>query len=159
MEIEAFGSEDLHYVVANLEQYWGSSTDAQRMARIRAIHHPMFVHQFGDTAFSIKERGLVIAYLLAFFSQRDEQEAYIHLVGVHADFRRHRLASRLYQNFFQTCAVSGKTRVLALTSPSNDKSIAFHRSLGMEPSLVENYRGDGEPVCLLRKEVFSGNSL
>ena len=119
-----------------------------------ALHHPMLLHQFGDTAYSMRDGEVVAGCLFGFFSQTDGRQAYIHLVGVHRAYRRRGLAARLYRHFFGICALSGRTGVAAVTSAANEGSLAFHRAMGMEVNgPVPNYRGDGVDMYVMRKEI------
>ena len=117
-----------------------------------ALHHPMFVHQFGHTACSVRDDGVVAAYLFGFFSQTDARQAYIHPVGVHRAYRRRGLAARLYGHFFDICARSGRTGVTAVTGAGNE-GIAGVPSVDGDGGPVPNYRGDGVAMYVMRKEI------
>jgi hypothetical protein len=55
--------QDFLDILSDLEDFWGSASE-----RARRVHHPMFVHEFGDTAWVVREEGRVIAYLFGFWS-------------------------------------------------------------------------------------------
>lgn len=44
----------------------------------------------------------VIAFLIGFVSQTYPNEAYIHFIGVHPNYRKSGIAKRLYKTFFET---------------------------------------------------------
>lgn len=155
-EIQGCTVRDFRQVHENLSHYWDHLAE-QQLARVATLHHPVFVHQFGDTAYVIRQGEVVAAYLFGLFSQTDCRQAYIHLVGVHHAYRRLGMASRLYRHFFGVCALSDRTTVTAITSVGNQGSLAFHRSMGMEiVGPVGNYRGDGVDMYVMKKEIVGG---
>jgi ribosomal protein S18 acetylase RimI-like enzyme len=144
MNIEHCTAEDFLAIVGDLPAFWGSD-------RTRAIHHPMFLREFGDTAFVVREGSTVAAYLFGFISQT-EPVGYVHLIAVRDGCRRRRLGEALYAHFAWIASQRGCSRLKAITTPSNALSIAFHRSLGMrilgakadEVCVVRDYAGPGE---------------
>jgi predicted GNAT superfamily acetyltransferase len=71
-------------------------------------------------------------------------------VGVAAGRRGGGLGRELYERFF--AAVAPRTVVRAVTSPLNERSVAFHRALGFDVERVdEDYDGRGEARVLLKK--------
>src|SRR5712692_9885672 len=151
MEIENCTLADFHQILGNLAQFWGSE-------RTLSLHHPMFLREFGDTAYVIREDGDVIAYLLGFLSQT-EPVGYVHLVGVRASHRRKGLAGRLYAHFADVASGRGCTELKAITTPDNVGSIAFHESIGMMPvgdtgsAVTLNYAGPGQDRVVMRKRL------
>jgi len=62
------------------------------------------------------------------------------------------LGRDLYEHFF--AAVAPRTIVRAVTSPVNERSVAFHRALGFEvESVQEDYDGRGEARVQLVKRL------
>ena len=51
---------DLAEILEDFPRFWGDR------AGPRALHHPMFVIEFGDTAFVARRDGQILAYLLGF---------------------------------------------------------------------------------------------
>lgn len=49
----------------------------------------LFFQHFEETSFAIHESGHVVAFLIGFVSQTHPEQAYIHFIGVHQDYRRH----------------------------------------------------------------------
>ena len=110
-----------------------------------------FVH-FRDTSFVAEDDGGLAAFLCGFRSQTYDEEAYIHFVGVDPARRGSGLGRELYERFF--AAVAPRTTVRAVTSPANERSVAFHRALGFEVERVdEEYDGRGEARVLLTKNL------
>lgn len=127
---------DYDEIVSHIIEFWGSE-------RTLALHHPMFVYEFGDTALVIKNGEEVAAYLFGFMAQTGPV-AYVHLVGVRQAYRRLGLGRRLYEHFIELARVRGCTELKAITTAGNGESIAFHQSLGME--LLGRPNEDGIPV-------------
>ena len=107
-----------------------------------------FVH-FRDTSFVAEEDGRLVGFLCGFRSQTHDDEAYIHFVGVDPAQRGSGLGGELYERFFAAVA----PRIMrAVTSPVNERSVAFHEALGFEVERVDDdYDGRGEPRVLLKK--------
>lgn len=128
---------DYNTIITTLADYWGERD-------MRARHHPMFIHEFGDTALVMRDgSGGVAAYLLGFVAPT--RVGYVHLVGVRADSRRAGLARRLYGEFETLARQRGAKALKAISIPANHGSIAFHRALGMSVKEVADYSGPGQP--------------
>jgi GNAT superfamily N-acetyltransferase len=127
---------DFDQIVSDLPAFWGDE-------RTLALHHPMLVSEFGNTAYVIREGALVIAYLFGFFSQTTPT-AYVHLIGVRRTHQQRGLGRRLYDHFRASARAQGCTSMAAITTPTNAASIAFHRAIGME--LLGTPNAEGIPV-------------
>lgn len=154
MELDHCTHEDFLEILTDLEDFWGTD-------RARAVHHPMFVHEFGDTAWVVRENGRVVAYLFAFWSQT-EPVGYIHLVGVRRAYQQRGIGRWLYEQFEARARERGCARLKALTPPINSDSIAFHERLGFtllgEPNenaipVVQDYFGPGIPRVVFEKRL------
>jgi L-amino acid N-acyltransferase YncA len=124
---------DFLQITSEIRDFWGSD-------RTLAYHHPMFIHEFGDTAFVIKHHEKVIAYLFGFISQK-ESLGYVHLVGVREAYQMKGLGKRLYRHFIGVLKQKGIPEIKAITTPTNEKSIQFHSRLSMTMTGVENENG------------------
>lgn len=121
-----------------------------------------FVH-FRQTGFIAECDGNIIGFLVGFLSQSLGEEAYIHFVGVHPEFRSRGIGAVLYNQFFEVVKTFGRSIVRTVTSPVNTGSISFHRRMGfsMEPGtkkiedipVAENYDGEGEDRVLFYKRL------
>jgi ribosomal protein S18 acetylase RimI-like enzyme len=136
---------DYGRVIAVVDEWWGGRQMAPMLPRL------FFVH-FRDTSFIAEdERGLA-GFLCGFRSQTFDDEAYVHFAGVDPSRRGEGLGRALYERFFQ--AVRPRSVVRAVTSPVNERSVAFHRALGFEVEAVdERYDGRGEARVLLVKTL------
>jgi ribosomal protein S18 acetylase RimI-like enzyme len=136
---------DYQRVVAVVDEWWGGRPMAAMLPKL------FFVH-FRDTSFTAEEDGALAGFLCGFRSQTFADEAYIHFVGIDPDRRGSGLGRTLYERFFD--AVAPRTTVRAVTSPVNERSLAFHRALGFEIERVDpSYDGADEPRVLLVKRL------
>jgi ribosomal protein S18 acetylase RimI-like enzyme len=134
---------DYAAVIGVVDEWWGGRAMAAMLPKL------FFVH-FRDTSFVAEESGRVEGFLCGFRSQTFDDEAYIHFVGVAPSRRGDGLGRELYERFF--AAVAPRTVVRAVTSPANERSVAFHRALGFEVERMDDdYDGRGEARVLLRK--------
>ncbi len=132
-------------VIAVVDAWWGGRAMAAMLPRL------FFVH-FRDTTFVAEEGGELAGFLCGFRSQTFADEAYIHFVGVDPARRGSGLGRTLYEQFF--AAVAPRTVVRAVTSPVNERSVAFHRALGFDVDGVHrDYDGRGEPRVQLVKHL------
>ena len=136
VEISLCTSEDYFQILDELSEFW----DGRDM---RALHHPFLIHEFGNSAFVIRDGSQVLAYLFGFLSQ-SEPVGYVHTIAVRASARRRRLAQRLFDHFAGFARQRRCTHIKAITTPSNAGSIAFHKNLRMQ--LLGEPNADGIPI-------------
>jgi len=135
-------------VIGVVDEWWGGRQMAAMLPKL------FFVH-FRDTSFAAEDDGRLAGFLCGFRSQTHDDEAYIHFVGVDPAHRGGGLGRALYERFFE--AVAPRTVIRAVTSPVNERSVAFHQALGFEVERVdENYDGQGEARVLLVKRLQGG---
>jgi GNAT superfamily N-acetyltransferase len=132
-QISNCNHSDFLQILADINDFWGSD-------RTLSYHHPMFINEFGNTAFVIKSNEEVIAYLFGFISQT-EQTGYVHLVGVRQSWQNKGLGKKLYAHFIDYLKHMGVQNLKAITTPTNENSINFHLSMGMQMTGVENESG------------------
>ena len=121
--IEPLGREAFLTIIEEHSNFWDDDLTYQ-------LHHPMFIEEFGDTAFAIRDGDEIVAYLLGFYSQTSPT-AYIHMVAVRKGHRGMGHARRLYEHFIDAARKKACTILKATASPFNEKSIRFHQALGM----------------------------
>jgi ribosomal protein S18 acetylase RimI-like enzyme len=136
---------DYEPIIARLNEWWGGR-------EMRGLLPRLFFQHFEPTTFVVETDGAPVAFLAGFVSQTDPRVGYVHFIGVDPAHRRAGLGRQLYERFFETVAVRGVTRVRAVTSPLNERSIAFHRSMGFAVSATHaDYDGPGEDRVLLQR--------
>ena len=132
---------DYARVIPVVDEWWGGRPMAAMLPKL------FFVH-FRDTSFVADDDGALAGFLCGFRSQTFDDEAYIHFVGVDPAHRGGGLGRALYERFF--AAVAPRSVVRAVTSPANERSLAFHRALGFEVERIdEDYDGQGRARALL----------
>jgi GNAT superfamily N-acetyltransferase len=155
-EIERCSTEDFLQILDQLEDFWGDAAE-----RARRVHHPMFVREFGDTAWVVRDGGQIVAYMFAFWSQT-EPTGYVHLVAVRSSHRGRSIGRFLHSRFEDLARERGCTKIKAITPPVNTESIAFHQRLGFRliglPNedglpVVEDYFGPGMPRVVFEKRL------
>ena len=155
MNIENCTKEDYDEIIKNISSFWGND-------RTLHLHHIYLVYEFGHTAFVIKDKGNVVAYLFGFISQT-EKLGYIHLVGVCESYQRKGLGKQLYNKFIEYLKSLNIKKIKAITTPTNEKSISFHKNvIGMsmlgKPNnkgirVIENYSGQGNDRVVFEKII------
>ncbi len=136
---------DYGRVLAVVDDWWGGRSMAAMLPKL------FFVH-FRDTSFVAEDDGELAGFLCGFRSQTFDDEAYVHFVGVNPGLRTAGLGRTLYERFFD--AVRPRSVVRAVTSPVNERSVAFHRAIGFEVERVdEDYDGVGESRVLLVRRL------
>ena len=136
---------DYGRVIEVIDHWWDGRSMAAMLPKL------FFVH-FRDTSFVAEDDEGLAGFLCGFRSQTYDDEAYIHFVGVDPATRGSGLGRTLYERFFE--AVAPRTTVRAVTSPVNERSVAFHQALGFEIDRIDPaYDGDGEARVLLVKRL------
>jgi len=139
---------DYGRVIGRVNVWWGGRDMAPVLPKL------FFLHFEGTSFVAEDEKGDLTGFLCGFLSQTDEDEAYIHFVGVTPDHRGEGLGRALYERFFDEVRAHGRTVVRCVTSPVNQNSVAFHEALGFElDRVVEDYDGPGEDRVLLVKRL------
>jgi len=159
MDFERATHDDYLQIIRDLPEFWASSGPGWRTLE---VHHPYLVHEFGDTAFVLREDGRVIAYLFGFISQT-EPAGYIHLAAVRVSHQGRGIGRALYEHFTEVARERGCTGLKAVTPPFNKDSQAFHETMGFEVAdgepndeglpVFRDYRGPGKDVVVMRKRI------
>jgi ribosomal protein S18 acetylase RimI-like enzyme len=146
-EIRHAKPSDYGRVIGRVNVWWGGRDMAPMLPRLFFLH-------FEGTSFVAEDGEELTGFLCGFLSQTDGQEAYIHFVGVSPDRRGEGIGRALYEHFFDEVRGEGRSRVRCVTSPVNERSVAFHEALGFEVDRVaEDYDGPGEDRVLLVKRL------
>ena len=156
MTIRKAHPSDHASVIAALQNWWGGRD-------LTAMLPKLILNHFNDTSFLIEKQGQMIGFM----SPALENEAYVHFMGIHPDFRNKGLGKILYERFFELCRQQNRTIVRACTSPVNKGSVAWKK--GFSPLEIISKRADqlfvetfrkrfGTPRLAYAKKQTTGNS-
>lgn len=121
--IQPMSREDFLDILDEHASFWDDDSTLR-------LHHPLFIEEFGDTAFIIRAGQTIVAYLLGLYSQT-APIAYVHMVAVRKGHRGNGHARALYDHFTGVAKGKGCTKLKATADARNEKSIRFHLALGM----------------------------
>jgi ribosomal protein S18 acetylase RimI-like enzyme len=156
MNIRAIREEDYVRVIDVLIEWWSGRDLSDLLPRL-------FFQHFQETSFIMEEKGEIVGFLVGFVSQTKPSEAYIHFVGVHPNYRKQHIGTKLYDYFFQCVCGKGCNVVKCITSPVNKVSIKYHTKVGFRieegDAVVDgvhvhsNYDGRGNNRVVFCKEI------
>ena len=156
MKIEQMSLEDFCEISENLKAFWGD-----RHHILGPQHHPIVIHEFGKTAYVIRDGDHVAAYLMGMLPYTSDT-AYVHLIAVKPEFRKTNYGKALYDHFIAFARLLNFKKVKAITRPDNILSITFHRKIGMQLlgeenedgiPVVKDYAGQGEDRVVFEREL------
>jgi GNAT superfamily N-acetyltransferase len=158
MDVRRITKGDFDRIVEVIDHWWGGP--------IGTFAHPIFFYELGGEALIALESGEMIGFLLGFIawgsapgrlpssssgaSGGDPRTGYVHLVGIHPDYRRRGVGRLLYDRFTEDCRSSECIGMKAITTPGNEVSIRFHVALGWDVQDIGDYAGPGR-----RRIVFT----
>lgn len=154
IKIRNCSKTDFEQILSEITEFWGSD-------RTLHLHHPIFLYEFGNSAYVMKEGDKVIAYLFGFLSQTGPV-GYVHLLGVRRSHQRRGLDTRIYDHFIEFARRNRCKELKAITTPTNLPSILFHKSIGMELMgrpieneipVVEHYSGPEKHAVVFWKKI------
>jgi ribosomal protein S18 acetylase RimI-like enzyme len=138
---------DYGRVIGRVNVWWDGRDMAPMLPRLFFLH-------FEGTSFVAEDGDDLAGFVCGFLSQTEPNEAYIHFVGVAPEHRGAGVGRLLYERFFDEVRAEGRSIVRCVTSPANERSVAFHESLGFEVDRVtKDYDGEGEDRVLLVKRL------
>ncbi|MFJ9114902.1 GNAT family N-acetyltransferase [Streptomyces sp. NPDC102394] len=135
---------DIRQVLADHHRYWGERD-------LRALHLLPLVHEFGETCLVARSDDGVLGYLIGFVTP--DGTGYVHLVATRDDARGTGLGRELYGAFTEAAGRQGAVRLKAITTVGNEGSVAFHRGLGFDVRVVEEYNGPGQPRVVFSRPL------
>lgn len=149
METRKITKADFDHIVEVIDRWWGGP-----MANYA---HPIFFYELGDNALIVEEDEHLIGFLLGFLVSKAPETGYVHLVGIHPDFRRKGVGRLLYENFTEHCRSLGCAQMKAITTPGNEGSIRFHQALGWTSTEIEDYAGPDRRRIVFTKHLASSS--
>ena len=145
MRARGITKADYDFVVTVLDRWWGGPSGERA--------HPMFFYEFGDQALIAEDEGQTIGFLLGFVCQATPPTGYVHLVGIHPEYRRRGVGKALYEQFTERCSTLGARRMKAITTVGNDGSVRFHEALGYSTREEPDYAGPGRGRLVFTKDL------
>ncbi len=138
---------DFDHVVEVIDHWWGGPGGT--------LAHPMFFYELGELATVAEEDGRIVGFLFGFISTTTgvDKTGYVHLVGIHPDFRRRAVGRLLYEEFLARCTEQGCRRLKAIATLGNDAAIRFHEGLGFVAHEIEDYAGPSRKRIVFLKEL------
>jgi len=146
MNVRRIAKGDFDRVVEVIDHWWGGP--------ISTFAHPIFFYELGDQALVVEQGSEMIGFLLGFVvPAKDARTGYVHLVGIHPDYRRRGVGRLLYDHFTEECRSAQCVRMKAITTPGNEGSIRFHVALGWNVQEVDDYAGPGRRRIVFTKPL------
>ena len=147
MHTRPLTKSDYDQIVQVIDRWWGGPTSA--------LAHPIFFYELGRFARVVESDGVMVGFLLGFVTRGAEPVGYVHLVGIHPDYRRRGVARMLYTAFEDDCRREGCHTLKAITTVGNEGSARFHGVLGWQMNEVEDYAGPGRLRIVFTKVLTS----
>jgi GNAT superfamily N-acetyltransferase len=144
MQARPLTKADYDEIVNVIDRWWGGPTTA--------LAHPMFFYELGRLSRVVEAEQTLVGFLLGFRCP-DAPIGYVHLVGIHPDWRRRGVARLLYTSFEDDCAREGCTSLKAITTLGNEGSVRFHEAMSWTSSEVEDYAGPGRLRIVFTKQL------
>ncbi len=135
---------DFDQIVSVIDRWWGGPTSA--------LAHPIFFYELGQLARVVELERHMVGFLFGIVAP-EGPVGYVHLVGIHPDFRRRGVARLLYSSFEADCKKAGAKRLKAITNVGNEGSVRFHDALGWSVAEVEDYAGRGRHRIVFTKSL------
>lgn len=145
METRKISKADFDVIVEVIDRWWGGP--------ISTLAHPIFFYELGELAHVVVEDDQIIGFLLGFIAHQPEKTGYVHLVGIHPDFRRKGVGRRLYTSFTEACVSAECKRLKAITTPGNEASLRFHTAQGWDAREIDDYAGPARRRVVFTKEI------
>jgi GNAT superfamily N-acetyltransferase len=155
MNVRRVRKVDFDRIVEVIDHWWDGP--------IGTFAHPIFFYELGEQALVVEQGAEMIGFLLGFLVPVSEgggpdvsaaaRTGYVHLVGIHTDFRRRGVGRLLYDHFTQECRAARCVRMKAITAPGNEGSIRFHVALGWNVQEVDDYAGPGRRRIVFTKSL------
>jgi GNAT superfamily N-acetyltransferase len=140
---------DFDAVVEVIDRWWDGP--------INTFAHPIFFYELGEHAMVVHDGDTMIGFLLGFIAAgHDDSPAktgYVHLVGIHPDYRRRGVGRLLYDGFTDACVRAGCERMKAITTLGNEGSQRFHLALGWDAREIDDYAGPGRRRIVFTRDL------
>ena len=116
MNVRRITKADFDRVVEVIDHWWGGP--------ISTFAHPIFFYELGDESLVVEQGSDMIGFLLGFVAPGTRRIApagdesvrtgYVHLVGIHPDYRRRGVGRLLYDRFIDERLIARLTSLFGL---------------------------------------------
>lgn len=144
MQTRPLTKSDYDQIVQLIDRWWSGPTSA--------LAHPIFFYELGRLARVVESDGLMVGFLFGFICP-DASVGYVHLVGIHPEYRRRGVGKILYAAFEEDCVREGCRELKAITTLGNEASVRFHQALGWSTVETEDYAGPGRMRIVFRRDL------
>ena len=144
MQTRPLTKQDYDEIVSVLDAWWGGPSPVPA--------HPIFFYELGKLARVVEDDGNLVGFLFGFVTP-DEPVGYVHLVGIHPDYRRRGVGGMLYSAFEADCRKARCRELKAITTGGNEASMRFHEAQGWVRSSVDDYAGPGRHRVVFKKPL------
>jgi GNAT superfamily N-acetyltransferase len=145
MEPRRITKGDYDQIVEVIDRWWGGP--------ISTFAHPIFFYELGEKALIVEDAGRLVGFLLGFIAHEPVKTGYVHLVGIHPEYRRRGVGRMLYETFTDTCRAADCVRMKAITTLGNAGSQRFHLALGWEAQEIDDYAGPSRRRIVFMKDL------
>ncbi|MBK6520615.1 MAG: GNAT family N-acetyltransferase [Polyangiaceae bacterium] len=157
MQTRALEKADYDHIVRVIDHWWEGPTTA--------LAHPMFFYELGRLARVVEwEDGQLVGFLFGFLADSFQNATrvapppgsrigFVHLVGIHPDFRRRGVGAALYASFEEACREASCVGLKAITTHGDEGSVQFHAALGFTVTTVDDYAGPGRARIVFEKAL------
>jgi GNAT superfamily N-acetyltransferase len=144
METRPLTKTDYDHIVSVIDRWWGGPSSA--------LAHPIFFYELGRLARVVEAEGVLVGFLFGLICP-DKPVGYVHLVGIHPDYRRRGVGRLLYAAFEEDCRREKCRELKAITTLGNEGSVRFHQAQGWSMEEVEDYAGPGRLRIVFTKAL------
>jgi GNAT superfamily N-acetyltransferase len=172
MKTRQIEKADFDQIVEVIDHWWGGP--------ISTFAHPIFFYELGAEALVAEVDGQMIGFLLGFIADRPHgrggvqidagpaanpvsalaaavgRTGYVHLVGIHPEYRRRGVGRLLYHQFTGACRAAGCDGMKAITTIGNEGSLRFHLAVGWSATEDDNYAGSARKRVVFTRDLHSG---
>ncbi|HEY3818101.1 MAG TPA: GNAT family N-acetyltransferase [Polyangiaceae bacterium] len=147
MNVRRITKADFDRIAEVIDHWWGGP--------IGTFAHPIFFYELGDQALVVEQGSELIGFLLGFIvaAKATPRTGYVHLVGIHPEYRRRGVGRLLYDRFTEESRSAECVRMKAITTPGNEGSIRFHVALGWNVLEADDYAGPGRRRIVFTKPL------
>jgi ribosomal protein S18 acetylase RimI-like enzyme len=146
VELRHLRASDGERALGAVDHWWGQPALGTRLPQVlfSRLSSSSFVLEASD--------GLLVGFLLRFYSEVNPAEACVYLAGVHPQFRRLGFGRRLYERFFAGALMHQRRFARAVAPASDPGAMAFHRAMGF----VQMERAAGDYLIAGSELIGSG---